>query len=161
LKNAETRMVTDVTGTLPSVTRLKNAETRMVTAVTTLQDKSNQNEKTLSHEIADDPNNTPEGEPLIDVTPVTTLVTPTFESWAQSCNNSKICNEPQPSEPGMIAQRKPSAEPTAQTAAPIASRVNWNPGDRVKVSAQYPGAFEYKGERATVVEVWSDGPEPN
>jgi hypothetical protein len=24
----------------------------------------------------------------------------------------------------------------------IASRVNWNPGDRVKVSAQYPGAFE-------------------
>jgi hypothetical protein len=35
--------------------------------------------------------------------------------------------------------------------------VNWNSGDRVKVSAQYPGTQDYKGERATVVEVWSDG----
>jgi len=57
----------------------------------------------------------------------------------------------------MIAAEEPSVEPTAQTAPLIASRVNWNPGERVKVSAQYPGAFEYKGERATVVKVWSDG----
>jgi hypothetical protein len=113
-------MVTDVTGTLPSVTPLKNAETRMVTDVTTLQGKSSQHEKTSSLEIADDPNNTSEGEPLIDVTPVTTIVTPTFESSAQSCNNSKICNESQPSEPGTIAPEEPSAEPTAQTAPPIA-----------------------------------------
>jgi len=41
-----------------------------------------------------------------------------------------------------FAPEEPSAEPTAQTAPLIASRVNWNPGDRVKVSAQYPGAFE-------------------
>jgi len=34
--------------------------------------------------------------------------------------------------------------------------VNWNVGERVKVSAQYP-THEYKGERATVVKVWSDG----
>ncbi|MEG4997847.1 DUF3854 domain-containing protein [Microcoleus sp. B4-D4] len=40
---------------------------------------------------------------------------------------------------------------------PIAARVNWFIGDRVKVSAQYPGAQEYRGEGATVVEVWSDG----
>jgi len=60
-----------------------------------------------------------------------------------------------------IASSKPSAEPTEPTIPPIAPRVNWKFGDRVKVSAQYPGAFEYKGERATVVEVWSDGPEPD
>jgi len=42
------------------------------------------------------------------------------------------------------------------TEPPIAPRVNWNSGDRVKVSAQYP-THEYKGERATVVKVWSDG----
>jgi hypothetical protein len=29
----------------------------------------------------------------------------------------------------------------------------------VKVSAQYPGAEEYRGEGATVVEVWKDGRE--
>jgi hypothetical protein len=157
LKNAETRMVTDVTGSLPSVRRLKNAETRMVTDATTLQGKICQYEKTSSHEIADDPNNTPEGEPLTDLTPVTTIVTPTFEPSAKPCNNSKICKESHPSEPGTIAQEEPSAEPTAQAAPPIASRVNWNPGDQVKASAQYPGAFEYKGERATVVKVRSDG----
>ena len=48
LKNAETRMVTDVTGTLPSVTPLKNAETCMVTDVTALQGKSSQYEKTCN-----------------------------------------------------------------------------------------------------------------
>jgi putative DNA primase/helicase len=156
-KNAETCMVTNVTGTLPSVTPLKNAETRMVTDVTTLQGKIDPWEKTSSHEITDDTNNRSEGEPLTDVTPVTTVVTPTFEPSVQSCNNSKICNESQPSEPGTIAAEEPSIELTAQIAPLIASRVNWNVGERVKVSAQYPGAFEYKGERATVVKVWSDG----
>jgi len=34
--------------------------------------------------------------------------------------------------------------------------VNWNVGERVKVSAQYV-THEYKGERATVVKVWPDG----
>jgi putative DNA primase/helicase len=157
LKKAETRMVTNVTDTLPSVTPLKKAETRMVTDVTVLQGKSNQYEKTSSHEIGDDPNNTPEGGLLTDVTSVTTIVTPTFESSAQTCNNSKICNESQTSEPGTSAPEEPFAESTAQTAPSIAPRVDWNPGDRVKVSTQYPGAQEYIDERATVVKVWSDG----
>lgn len=56
-----------------------------------------------------------------------------------------------------IAPSEPSAEPTAQTAPLIAPRVNWNPGDQVKVSVQYPGAQEYINERATVVKVWPDG----
>ena len=34
--------------------------------------------------------------------------------------------------------------------------MNWNPGDQVKVSVQYPGAQEYINERATVVKVWPD-----
>ena len=153
--------VTDITGTLPSVTLLKNAETCMITDVTPLQGKSSQYEKTSSHEIADDLNSTPEGEPLTDVTRVTTIVTPTFEPSAKPCNNSKICKESHPSEPGTIAGSEPEVEPTAQTASPIAPRVNWNSGDQVKVSAQHPGAQDYKGERATVVEVWSVGPEPD
>ena len=40
---------------------------------------------------------------------------------------------------------------------PIAPRVNWKSGDRVKVSAQYPGAQEYIDEWATVVKVWPEG----
>ena len=39
---------------------------------------------------------------------------------------------------------------------PIAPMVNWNVGERVKVSAQYP-TQEYIDERATVVKVWPDG----
>jgi hypothetical protein len=142
LKNAETRMVTDVTGTLPSVTPLKNAETCMVTDVTALQGKSSQYEKTSSHEIADDLNSTAEGEPLTDVTRVTTIVTPTFEPSAKPCNNSKICKESHPSEPGTITGSEPEVEPTAQTASPIAPRVNWNSGDRVKVSASFADRTE-------------------
>jgi hypothetical protein len=142
LKNAETRMVTDVTGTLPSVTLLKNAETCMVTDVTALQGKSSQYEKTSSHEIADDLNSTAEGEPLTDVTRVTTIVTPTFEPSAKPCNNSKICKESHPSEPGTITGSEPEVEPTAQTASPIAPRVNWNSGDRVKVSASFADRTE-------------------
>jgi hypothetical protein len=129
--------------------------------VTTLQGKIRQYEKTSSHEIADDLNSTPEGEPLTDVTRVTTIVTPTFEPSAKPCNNSKICKESHPSEPGTIAGSEPEVEPKAHTASPIAPKVNWNSGERVKVSTQYPGAQDYKGERATVVEVWSDGPEPD
>jgi hypothetical protein len=45
------------------------------------------------------------------------------------------------------------SKPTEPPSVPM---VNWNVGERVKVSAQYP-THEYKGERATVVEVWSDG----
>jgi len=56
-----------------------------------------------------------------------------------------------------FAPEEPSAAPTAQTAPLITPRVNWNPGDRVKVSVQYPGAQEYINERATVVKVWPDG----
>jgi transcriptional regulator with XRE-family HTH domain len=39
---------------------------------------------------------------------------------------------------------------------PIAPMMNWNVGDRVKVSAEYV-THEYRGERATVVKVWPDG----
>jgi putative DNA primase/helicase len=39
---------------------------------------------------------------------------------------------------------------------PIAPMVNWNVGERVKVSVQYP-TQEYIDERATVVKVWPDG----
>jgi hypothetical protein len=127
--------VTDVTGTLPSVTPLKNAETCMVIDVTALQGKSSQYEKTSSHDIADDLNSTPEGEPLADITRVTTIVTPTFVPSAKPCNNSKICKESHPSDPATIAGSEPEVEPTAQTASLIAPRVNWNSGDRVKVLA--------------------------
>jgi hypothetical protein len=45
------------------------------------------------------------------------------------------------------------SKPTEPPSVPM---VNWNVGERVKVLAQYP-THEYKGERATVVKVWSDG----
>ncbi|MEG3874192.1 DUF3854 domain-containing protein [Microcoleus sp. Z1_B5] len=155
---AQTVVVTDVTSKYEIVTTSENATTRMVTDVTLLQGKSSQYEKTSSYEITDDLNNTAEGEPLTDVTPVTTTVTPTFESSAQSCNSSKTCNNPQLSEPGTIAplESKPT-EPTEPTEPPSVPMVNWNVGERVKVSTQYPGAQEYIDERATVVKVWSDG----
>jgi hypothetical protein len=62
-----------------------------------------------------------------------------------------VCNEPQPSEQVLIAplESKP-------TEPPIAPMMNWNVGERVKVSAQYP-TQEYIDERATVVKVWPDG----
>jgi hypothetical protein len=154
----ENLAVTDVTTDLSSVTPSKNPTTRMVTDVTALQGESSQHEKIPPLAIADNYNTRSEGEPLIDVTPVTTTVTPTFESSAQSCNSSKTCNNPQLSEPGTIAplESKP-IEPTEPTEPPSVPMVNWNVGERVKVSAQYPGAQEYIDERATVVKVWSDG----
>jgi hypothetical protein len=45
------------------------------------------------------------------------------------------------------------SKPTEPPSVPM---VNWNVGERVKVSAEYV-THEYKGERATVVKVWSDG----
>ncbi|HEY9821434.1 MAG TPA: DUF3854 domain-containing protein [Candidatus Sericytochromatia bacterium] len=150
--------VTDVTTDLSCVTPSKNAETRMVTDVTLLQGESSQHEKISPLAIADNYNTRSEGEPLIDVTPVTTTVTPTLESSEKSCNSSKTCNNPQLSKPGTIAplESKPT-EPTEPTESPSVPMVNWNVGSRVKVSTQYAGAHEYKGERATVVKVWSDG----
>lgn len=155
---AQTVVVTDVTSNSEIVTTSKNPTTRMVTDVTLLQGKSSQHEKIPPLAIADNYNIRSEGEPLIDVTPVTTTVTPTFESSEKSCNSSKTCNNPQLSEPGTIApeESKP-IEPTEPTEPPSVPMVNWNVGERVKVSTQYPGAQEYIDERATVVKVWSDG----
>ena len=137
----ENLVVTGVTGTSSAVTSSKNAETRMVTDVTSLQDESSRSEKISSSEFANDSNARTGYQPVTDVTPVTTPVTPTFEPSAKPCNNSKTCNKP---------QSKPEQ-------SPIAPGLQFTPGDRVKVSAQYPGAQEYKGELATVVKVWSDG----
>jgi len=52
-------------------------------------------------------------------------------------------------------ESKPT-EPTEPTEPSSVPTVNWNVGERVKVSAQYP-TQEYIDERATVVKVWSDG----
>ncbi|MEG3838846.1 DUF3854 domain-containing protein [Microcoleus sp. herbarium14] len=155
---AQTVVVTGVTSNSEIVTTSKNPTTRMVTDVTALQDESNQHEKIPSPDIADNYNIRSEGEPLIDVTPVTTTVTPTFESSEKSCNSSKTCNNPQLSEPGTIApeESKP-IEPTEPTEPPSVPMVNCNVGERVKVSTQYPRAQEYIDERAIVVKVWSDG----
>ena len=105
----------------------------MVTDVTALQDESSQSEKISSPDIAQSVNNKLQSQAVIDVTPVTAPVTPAFELETKPCNNSKTCNNS------------------------IAPQLPFTPGDQVKVSAQYPGAEEYKGERATVVEVWRDG----
>jgi AAA domain len=43
------------------------------------------------------------------------------------------------------------------TAESIAPSLQFTIGERVKVSAQYPNSEEYKGELATIIEVWSDG----
>jgi hypothetical protein len=64
--------------------------------------------------------------------------------------SAQITNNP-------IAPLEVTGEPAEPTAPPLAPRVNWKSGDRVKVSAQYPGAQEYIDERATVVKVWPDG----
>jgi hypothetical protein len=130
---AQTLAVTGVTSLSEIVTTSKNATISVVTDVTALHDESIQSEKTPSPDIAENLNSTVESQPVTDVTPVTMPVTPTFEAVAESCNNSKTCNN--------------SITPPLQ----------FKRGDRVKVSDQYPGALEYKGEPATVVEVWSDG----
>ena len=130
---AQTVAVTDVTSNSEIVTTSKNPTTRMVTDVTALQDESSQSKKTPSPDIAQSVNNKVESQPVTDVTPVTAPVTSAFELEAKPCNNSKTCNNS------------------------IAPQLQFKRGDRVKVSAQYPGAEEYKGEGATVVEVWRDG----
>ncbi len=132
-KIAQTLVVTDVTSNSEIVTTSIIATTPVVTDVTPLQDESNASEETPSPDIAANVNNTVPSQPVTDVTPVTAPVTPTFEAVAESCNNSKTCNNS------------------------IAPQLQFTPGERVKVSAQYPGAQEYRGERATVVEVWRDG----
>lgn len=130
---AQTVVVTDVTSNSEIVTTSKNATTRMVTDVTPLQDESSQSEKISSPDIAESVNHKLQSQPVTDVTPVTAPVTPAFEVEAKPCNNSKTCNNS------------------------IAPQLQFKRGERVKVSAQYPGAQEYRGEGATVVEVWSDG----
>ncbi|WP_293280980.1 MULTISPECIES: DUF3854 domain-containing protein [unclassified Microcoleus] len=138
---AQSLAVTDVTSLSEIVTTSKNATTLVVTDVTALHDESSQSEKPPSPDIAENVNSTVPSQPVTDVTPVTAPVTPTFEPSAKSCNNPKACNNPQPTP-------KPS---------PNTPMVNWFGGDRVKVSAQYPGAEEYRDELATIVEVYSDG----
>ena len=83
--------VTDVTATLPSVTPLKNAETRMVTDVTTLHTQSLRDAK-ISDEVTRDciQKGTVLGE--VAVTSVTMRVTPTSEPTKDGCNVSNVCN---------------------------------------------------------------------
>lgn len=64
---------------------------------------------------------------------------------------ASIYSEAQPSEQVLIAPLE--SKPTESPSVPM---VNWNVGDRVKVSAEYV-THEYRGERATVIKVWSDG----
>jgi len=59
------------------------------------------------------------------------------------------------STPSAPVESKPT-EPTEPTEPLSVPMVNWNIGERVKVSAQYP-TQEYIDERATIVKVWSDG----
>ncbi|MEG5056034.1 MULTISPECIES: AAA family ATPase [unclassified Microcoleus] len=40
---------------------------------------------------------------------------------------------------------------------PIAPSLQFTPGDRVKVSVQYPGTQEFRGKLATIVDVYNDG----
>ena len=50
----------------------------------------------------------------------------------------------------------PEEDTPKEPPTPIDPMMNWNVGDRVKVSAEYV-THEYRGERATVVKVWPDG----
>lgn len=40
---------------------------------------------------------------------------------------------------------------------PIAPQIQFTPGDRVKVSPEYPGTKEFRGKLARIVEVYSGG----
>ena len=157
----ENLAVTDVTTDLFSVTPSKKAETRMVTDVTLLQGKSSQHEKISPLAIADNPNTRLKGEPLINVTPVTTTVTPTFESSKKSCNSSKTCNNPQLSEQASITSTEPEPKldadlvlqnsdesPTPQVSKSRILKV----GDRVAIK-DVEGL--YKGARGVVKEIRS------
>jgi len=83
--------VTDVTGTLPSVTPSKNAETCMVTDVTTLHTQSLRNAK-ISDEITRDCIQENAVLDEVPVTSVTMRVTPTSEPIKDGCNVSNVCN---------------------------------------------------------------------
>jgi len=82
--------VTDVTGTLPSVTPLKNAETCMVTDVTVLPTQSLRDVKN-SDEVTRDciQENVVLGESGSNV--CNARVTPTFEPTDDRCNVSNVC----------------------------------------------------------------------
>jgi putative DNA primase/helicase len=97
--------VTDVTGTLPSVTPLKNAETCMVTDVTALQTQSLRNTK-ISDEMTRD---------CIE------------ETMVLGKSGSNVCNE----------RVTPTSEPT-DDGCNVSN--GCNAGDRVKVTANYPGS---------------------
>ncbi|MBW3587605.1 MAG: DNA primase, partial [Cyanobacteria bacterium 0813] len=154
--------VTDVTTDLSSVTPSRNAETRMVTDVTLLQGESSQHEQISPLVIADNPNTRLEGEPLSDVTPVTTTVTPTFEPSEKPCNSSKICNNSQPSEQVPIAPSEPEAvptEPTAQSVPPIAppelvaeQKPERKTDDQVVAEKKHHKEFK-EGDRVVITEV--------
>jgi hypothetical protein len=96
--------VTDVTGTLPSVTPLKNAETCMVTDVTALPTQSLRNAK-ISDEMTRD---------CIE------------ETVVLGESGSNVCNE----------RVTPTSEPT-DDGCNVSN--GCNAGDRVKVTANYPG----------------------
>jgi hypothetical protein len=83
--------VTDVTGTLPSVTPLKNAETCMVTDVTALPTQSLRNAK-ISDEMTRDciEETVVLGESGSNV--CNERVTPTSEPTDDGCNVSNVCN---------------------------------------------------------------------
>jgi hypothetical protein len=84
-------MVTDVTATLPSVTPSKNAETRMVTDVTTLHTQSLRDAK-ISDEVTRDCIQKDGVLGEVAVTSVTMGVTPTSEPTKDGCNVSNVCN---------------------------------------------------------------------
>ena len=136
-KIAETLVVTDVTNNSEIVTTTKKAETLVVTDVTPLQDKSNASEKTSSPDMAENVNTKVEYQPVTDVTPVTTTVTPTFEAVAKSCNNSETCNNP-------IA-----ADPPPNPKLSI--------GQQVKVSQSFPGRTQLRGKSAQVIKDLGEG----
>jgi len=104
--------VTDVTGTLPSVTTLKNAETCMVTDVTVLPTQSLRDVKN-SDEVTRDciQENAVSDESGSNV--CNARVTPTFEPTDDGCNVSNVCNVSKDSE--------------------------FKVGDRLKITPDYPG----------------------
>jgi phage/plasmid-associated DNA primase len=86
----------------------------------------------------------PEPLPVEDLNPVANpVVTP---QQPRQTPSSEIVAE-------QVSIAPMESKPTEPPSVPM---VNWNVGERVKVSAQYP-TQEYIDERATVVKVWSDG----
>jgi hypothetical protein len=136
----ETRMVTDVTATLASVTPSKNAETRMVTDVTTLHTQSLRDAKN-SDEVTRDciQKDIVLGE--VGVTSVTMPVTPTSEPTNDGCNVSNVCN----------SGKNPSHPPEASPQPPAKFKV----GDRVQMRSDYITP-ELCDQQAVVVKDFGD-----